>query len=181
MNLIYETNRLYLSVLNEKYASNVLDFYLNDKELFEKYEPQRTLNFYTRTYQKANLNFEYQLFIKSASIRFWVFEKTQPEKIIGSISFLNIQRNAFQSCQLGYKFASAFHHRGYATEALKKGIDIIFSELGLHRIEAFVLPENLPSKKVLERLDFAFEGTCKDYAFLQGEWRTHERFALCNF
>lgn len=180
MKLVYETDRLYLCVLNDSHALSVLNFYLDDKELFEQFEADRPYNFYTESYQKANLALEFQLFFKTASIRFWLFEKTQPQKIIGTISFLNIQRNIFQSCQLGYKMASAYHQKGYVSEALQKGIEIIFSELDLHRIEAHVLPENLPSKKVMEHLNFTFEGISHDYAYIQGKWRSHERYSLCN-
>lgn len=180
MKLIYETERLYLRVLNETFASSVLDFYLNDIELFEQFEPERPDNFYMKSYQRSSLAYEYQLFIKLSGIRFWIFEKTQPEKIIGTISFLNIKRNAFQSCHLGYKFSSVYHHQGYATEALAKGIAIIFSELGLHRIEAYILPDNLPSKKIIDRLNFTYEGICHDYAYFHGKWNDHERYCLCN-
>lgn len=180
MKLVYETDRLYLCILNDTHALSVLNFYRDDMALFEQYEPERAYNFYTAAYQKANLALEFQHFFRTAGIRFWLFEKSQQQKIIGTISFLNIQRNIFQSCQLGYKLASDYHHKGYATEALEKGIEIIFSELDLHRIEAFVMPENLPSKKVMERLNFTFEGICQDFAYIQGAWRNHERFSLCN-
>lgn len=180
MKLAYETKHLYLRILNSSYAPLVLNFYLNDMELFEKYEPDHPENFYTDSFQKISLTFEYQLFIKTAGIRFWLFDKTQPDKIIGTISFLNIQRNIFQSCHLGYKLSSAYHHRGYATEALEKGIEIIFSELGLHRIEAYIFPDNLPSKKIMNRLNFTFEGICHDFVYFQGTWNDHERYCLCN-
>ena len=38
MLLKYETNRLILKVLGPDYAADVLRFYLDDKELFEKYD-----------------------------------------------------------------------------------------------------------------------------------------------
>ena len=38
MNLIYETDRLILKVLRPEAAKKVLCFYLENKELFEKYQ-----------------------------------------------------------------------------------------------------------------------------------------------
>lgn len=51
----YETSRLRLKVVHADAADAVLDFYLRDKELFEKYEPDRMPNFYTLQYQRQML------------------------------------------------------------------------------------------------------------------------------
>ena len=44
----YETERLLLKIIKPDQADAVLDFYMRDKELFEKFEPDRMPNFYTR-------------------------------------------------------------------------------------------------------------------------------------
>ena len=43
MLLKYETNRLILKVLGPDYAPDVLRFYENDRELFERYETDRQI------------------------------------------------------------------------------------------------------------------------------------------
>ena len=43
----YETERLLLKIIKPDQADAVLDFYMRDKELFEKFEPDRMPNFYT--------------------------------------------------------------------------------------------------------------------------------------
>ena len=47
----YKTDRLILKILSPEAAPMVLDFYLRDQELFERYEPKRSENFYTIMYQ----------------------------------------------------------------------------------------------------------------------------------
>ena len=51
-------------------------------------------------------------------------------------------------------------------------------EMNLHRIEAYTLPENKPSRNLLERLGFAWEGTKRQSVKLHGRWRDHEVYAL---
>lgn len=41
----YETERLLLKIIKPDQADAVLDFYMRDKELFEKFEPDRMPNF----------------------------------------------------------------------------------------------------------------------------------------
>lgn len=140
MNLIYETDRLILKVLRPEAAKKVLCFYLDNKELFEKYEASRPDNFYTVKYQKSVLLCEYNLTVQLSAVRFYVFLKDDPDRIIGTICFRDITRSIYDSCEVGYKFDERFWHHGYATEALIEGIDIMFGDLGLHRITACVMP-----------------------------------------
>lgn len=178
MDLCYETDRLILKVLKADDAENVLQFYLDNKELFEKYEPDRPDNFYTAAHQKAVLICEYNLTVKLSAVRFYVYRKEQPDKIIGTIGFRNITRSIYQTCEAGYKFDRNFQHQGYAFEALCMGIAVMFEDLKLHRIEANVMPENAPSIHLLESLGFTLEGTARSFALIHGKWRDHLRYSL---
>lgn len=178
MQMCYETERLQLRLLQENAASQVMDFYARSREAFEKWEPDRPANFYTLSHQAALLHYELQLAAKRTSLRFWVFCKEAPERIIGTVSFQEINRSIYQSCRMGYKFDPAFWHRGYAGEALRCGLDLIFGEVGLHRVEALVLPENGPSIRLLERLGFVNEGISYSCVYLHDRWRDHLRFSL---
>lgn len=177
MQMYYETERLCLRILQPNYAADVLQFYKENKELFEKFEPTRPMGFYTTKYQSTLLNHEFNLAVKLSSIRFWVFLKDS-EQIIGTISFHNINRTFFQNCQIGYKFDPCFWNQGYAKESIRKGISIIFDEIGLRRIEAMVLPSNTPSIRLLESLGFMTEGICRSYIYLSAGWADHLRFSL---
>ena len=174
----YETKRLVLRVLQPKEAGQVLDFYLRDKELFEKFEPDRMENFYTVNYQRQVLAFENKMMGQSSLFRYYVYEKEDQERIIGTISLHNINRGYFSSCEIGYKFSSEVHGRGYATEAIGEIIEGVFTQLRLHRIMAYVIPDNMPSIRLLERLEFHREGICRDYLYLQGRWQDHMQFSL---
>lgn len=178
MDMTYETERLILKVLRADDADTVLQFYLDNKELFEKYEPDRPNNFYTAAHQRAVLTCEYNMTVKLTSVRFYVFEKSQPDTIIGTVCFRNITRSIYQSCEVGYKFGQAYWHRGYAREALCMGIAIMFGDQKLHRIEANVMPDNAPSIRLLQSLGFTLEGTAHALALIHGSWRDHLRYSL---
>ncbi len=178
MNLTYETDRLILKVLKADAAEEVLRFYLDNQELFEKYEPERPDNFYTVSHQRALLICEYNLTIKLSAVRFYVYRKEQPNQIIGTICFRNITRSIYQSCEVGYKFDARYQHQGYAFEALCTGISIMFDDLKLHRIEANVMPANGASRHLLESLGFVLEGTARACALIRGNWEDHLRYSL---
>lgn len=180
MKFEYETGRLSLKILqgSTENARMVLDFFVRNKDTFESHEAMRPENFYTLEYQKTLLNCEFNLCLKLTNIRFWVFLKEQPDRIIGTVSFRDIVRSIFDTCETGYKFDPDYWHRGFAYEALSCGISAMFEDLQLHRIEAYVMPDNIPSIRLLTRLCFQQEGLCRQSIRIQGIWQDHLQFAL---
>jgi len=180
MQTTHETDRLILKTINKEAATMVLSFYENNKSHFEPWEPKRSDNFYTLSYQKASLTAEYNQMTEGKLLRYWVFLKDNPEEIIGSVCFQNFLGEPYHSCSLGYKFNHKHLHQGYAQEGIGKGIKLMFNERKLHRIEAFILPNNKPSIKLIERLSFCYEGISNSFARIDGIWTDHKRYALIN-
>lgn len=173
-----ETNRLILRVLTADDAPKTLQFYQTNAPIFEKYEPIVGENFYSLSHQKNLLSYEYQETLKLHMVRFWLFEKSHPDQIIGTISFHNITPNIFASTQVGYKMDPRFWRKGYCYEALVAGIQLVSNEIGIRRFEALVLPDNYPSMCLLEKLGFQQEGLLKDKVYLQNTWRDHFIYGL---
>jgi RimJ/RimL family protein N-acetyltransferase len=73
--------------------------------------------------------------------------------------------------ELGYWIAPDHHRQGYATAAAKLLTGYAFDQLGLHRVEARVFEFNDASQTVLERVGFTHEGTSREAAFVDGEYR----------
>ncbi|SDB35555.1 GNAT family N-acetyltransferase [Eubacterium oxidoreducens] len=178
MNFYYETDRLIIKILDESHATQVLRFLHNNRDIFEPYEPSRPYNFYTINYQKSMLRTEFNLATKLAFVRFWIFPKSNPSKIIGTSSFHNIRKSSFMSLEIGYKFDKYYQKQGYATEAIRFLCDVAFHEMNFHRIEAYVLPDNDNSKRLLDRLGFRNEGLCFSCAKICNEWKDHIRYSL---
>lgn len=108
---------------------------------------------------------------------FVICRKTD-EKIAGSINLSQIFRKSFQNAYLGYSLGVNDTGKGFMTEAVELILRFAFYDLKLHRIEANVQPENLPSIAVLKRCGFTREGFSRKYLKIAGRWRDHERFAI---
>lgn len=180
MNQIYETDRLMLKILDKSCAQIVLDYFLRNKTFLEEWEAQGPKDFYTVHYHEKRLEEDLINISTGKGLRFWIFKKTEPDKTIGTISFNNIVRGAFLSCHLGYKLDEAELNKGYITEAIKKGIDIVFNEISLHRIEANIMPKNKRSLRVVEKLGFYNEGLAYKYLKINGKWEDHIHMVLLN-
>ncbi|MCI8992531.1 MAG: GNAT family N-acetyltransferase [Eubacterium sp.] len=178
MNYEYMTDRLVLKILDASYAQNALQFFTENRDIFEPFEPSKPENFYTYNYQRSLMTCEYQMALKLNFIRFWVFLKEDPDTVIGTVSYQNFFKTPYQKCQTGYRFDRRYWHNGYATEALDFANRIIFRELSIHRIEAYVMPENQLSIRLLERLNFIREGFCRSCINICGRWTDHYLYAL---
>ena len=98
--------------------------------------------------------------------------------IVGTVTLSQIFRKAFQNAYLGYQLFGGFTGNGYMTNAVDQVLRLAFIDLGLHRVEANVQPENKPSIAVLKRSGFAKEGFSRRYLKISGRWRDHERWAI---
>lgn len=177
---VYETDRLYLKVLDGSFAGMVLDYYNRNRGFLKEWEPERLGDFYTEAYQKKQLDKEFEGIENGSSLRLWIFKKEAQNRIIGTVGFNNIVRGTFLSCHLGYKLDRNEINKGYITEAIKKGIDIIFNDYGLHRIEANIMPRNVRSLRVVEKLGFYNEGLAYKYLKINGRWEDHIHMVLLN-
>jgi len=176
----YKSNRLILRVLDDDYAQQVLDYYIENKEFLHAWETKREDVYYTLSFQRQLLMDDYKKFLDGIRVRFWIFLKDEPDKIIGTISLDNIIRDPFLSCFLGYRLHVDYLNRGYMTEAVKKVVQIAFKEYGLHRIEANIMPRNIPSFKVVEKSGFINEGLSKKYLKINGVWEDHIHMVILN-
>ena len=111
-------------------------------------------------------------------MRYWIFPKCEPNRIIGTVSLRNIMHGSYNKCEIGYKFSSAYHGQHYASEAIRQVIRVAFTELNIHRIEACCVPDNQESIRLLQALDFELEGRMKGYVQIKGQYRDHLLFSL---
>jgi ribosomal-protein-alanine N-acetyltransferase len=101
-------------------------------------------------------------------------------EIAGFINLTEIVRGVFLRGTIGYGVFAPSVGRGYMTEGLALLVHHAFDGLGLHRVEADIQPGNLRSKSLVRRVGFRHEGYSPGYAFINGAWRDHERWAITN-
>lgn len=98
--------------------------------------------------------------------------------LVGVINVSEIVRGSFGSAYLGYYAFLPHAGQGYMTEGLRLVLREAFGAIGLHRVEANIQPDNLPSRRLARRLGFRREGYSPCYLRVGGRWRDHERWAL---
>ena len=96
----------------------------------------------------------------------------------GEMNLSSIQRGPFQSCYVGYWIDEDYAGHGYTPEALVVAIRFAFEELHLHRIQAAIVPRNVASRRVVEKLDLRDEGVARRYLEINGVWEDHIRYAM---
>lgn len=96
----------------------------------------------------------------------------------GQLTVSGISWGSLRSASLGYWIDSRVAGRGYTPRAVALATDFCFFELGLHRMEINIRPENSASLRVVEKLGFRDEGVRKEYMHINGEWADHRTFAL---
>ncbi|GJM17799.1 MAG: ribosomal-protein-alanine N-acetyltransferase [Phycisphaeraceae bacterium] len=98
--------------------------------------------------------------------------------IVGMVGLSQIFRRAFCNCFLGYWVGDGHLRRGYGTEGSRLAVDRAFRDLGLHRVEANIMPTNTASIALVRSLGFAFEGYSRKYLQIAGAWEDHTRWAV---
>lgn len=104
-------------------------------------------------------------------------ERREDKALLGAITLDNIRRGPAQAGTLGYWMGERFARHGYMQEAIRGLVHYAFTTLDLSRIEAACLPENSPSRGVLEKSGFKYEGVAQSYLQINGRWRNHVLFA----
>lgn len=113
-----------------------------------------------------------QLFDKlsenSEAIRYSIIE-LESNKIIGTCGFNYVDINN-SKVEIGYDLNKSFWAQGYAKEAITYLIQYAFNDLGINRIEAKIEPENTNSIKLIEKLNFTYEGTLRQSEKSKGRY-----------
>lgn len=97
----------------------------------------------------------------------WLVYVNRIRKPVGWVS-LRIAERDLETGEIGYSIVRDFRGRGIATEAVRALIDEAFTQGGLVRVNAYCLPENMPSRRLLERLQFSPEGVLPRGATVNG-------------
>ena len=101
--------------------------------------------------------------------------------IVGQISLGAISYGSMRTGIVGYWVDHDHAGLGITPMAVAVMADwAIFAPQGprLHRLEIAILPENLRSRRVVEKLQARREGIRPSYMFINGRWRDHITYAL---
>ena len=107
---------------------------------------------------------------------FFIFRQAD-DALLGAITLDNIRRGPAQAGTTGYWIGAPYARQGYMREALGAVVRHAFEVLDLSRIESGCLPENTPSRSLLELCGYKYEGVAQSYLQIAGRWRNHVLYA----
>lgn len=148
-----ETERLILRPLEDKDEESIYN-YLKDHDIARwtiniphPYPREGAFAFIKQAKERMEKGLCYELAILMKS----------GEEVVGVVSFVKVhisQGNA----ELGYWVGKPHWNKGIATEAAFRLLKFGFSELGLKRVFGKCYHDNLPSKRVMEKIGMQYEG-----------------------
>ena len=174
------TKRLILTGADTALAEERLQYYLRNREFFEKYDPNIRDETLTPEKQADILSGEMKLMQSNRSRYYYFFLQEDPDHIAGTLSVSNLRPLPLSCASFGYDLDRRLWGQGYAFEAAGFMIQRLISTTAIHRIESHVCVGNERSAALVERLGFKKEGILRDYLMIQGAFRDHMLYSLIN-
>ena len=103
---------------------------------------------------------------------FWLFT-SDLATTVGAIDISTIQRSKTGWANLGYSIHNQHQRQGYAREALAVLLPFAFEQLGYHRIEAAIRPDNAPAIGLAAAAGLKREGLRKKFWLDPDGWADH--------
>lgn len=109
--------------------------------------------------------------------RFWAVADAETDRCLGLVNYHDGHIRS-KRVSIGYIIDPGSQRQGIATEAVSAMLEFCFGELGLHRAQAFIHPDNAASIAVVEKLGFSREGLLRDNLRVGDVWRDDMLYAL---
>jgi len=164
-----QTQRTELIVFRPDNAHLFLEYQLKNKERFAPWEPTREIDYFSEKSNLERAESSYNDFKNGSAIRFLAIDR-ETKRVAAICNFTSITKEPSLGCILGYSVSTEFEGKGVMFEVVQAGITFIFDTIGLHRIIASYMPNNLRSGKLLQKLGFEQEGIAKSYLRIAGKW-----------
>ncbi|MDH5753016.1 MAG: GNAT family N-acetyltransferase [Deltaproteobacteria bacterium] len=180
---ILTTERLILKPLGLEDTQGLTRYVSLNREWLDPWEPSHQASYYTLEGQSNLLRQCEEERRRGTGVLFGVILRlasgsASDGEIIGRISITGIVRGIWQNGFVGYSIASEFSGQGYMTEALARVVRFGFHDLGLHRLQASIIPRNRASVRIAEKCHFRHEGQALRYLLINNVWEDHDLYAL---
>jgi [ribosomal protein S5]-alanine N-acetyltransferase len=159
-----QTERLHVRKMNQSDSHSLFNIW-SDPDVTKFMNIDR---FTDEQQAKDMITFLNELAEENKAYRFAIIEPISNE-IIGSCGY-NFFDFDHAKTEIGCDIAKAYWGKGYAPEIIVTLLDYAFTHLYIHRIEAKVDPKNTKSIKLLQKLNFTFEGTLRDSEKVNGRF-----------
>ncbi len=100
------------------------------------------------------------------------------DRFSGEINLSSVQRGPLQTADIGYWIDRRRAGHSYMSEAVVLLARFAFEDLALHRLQISIIPRNLRSRRVVEKLNLREEGLAVRLVEINGVWEDHLRYAI---
>ncbi len=87
----------------------------------------------------------------------WMLRSKDDDAFVGYAGLRNLSVAGNDEIELLYALRSEFWNKGLASEAAHAIVEVAFGKLALASIVAFTLPDNLASRRVMEKIGMRYE------------------------
>ena len=124
---------------------------------FEMNADPKIMRFFDKTRSRAEADAVFDRFVHEIDrdgYGFWAVELRSAGQVIGFTGLRDIDFDApfTPSIEIGWRLLTPHWGNGYATEAARACLAYGFEQMGLAEIVSFAVPENWPSRRVMERI-----------------------------
>ena len=157
-NVKLETKRLILRYMN---ANDTHDIFINinhDKDVLKYF-----LDKYCDSEDEMTLSRTISYCLENKRYLFAI-ELKDTHEVIGMILQCSTPDRYFKASEIGFAIGKKYWNKGYTTEAFQAMISFCF-DIGIHKVVASHIVENIASKRVIEKCGLIYEGRRKDDIF----------------
>ena len=169
--------RVYIRRLTQDDIPALLSLRLQNREFLRPFEPIMPDSHYTLAGQQEFLSNLQQNWDNRSGYGLGIF-LISTHQLIGRVALSNVVHGAWESCTIGYFMDQNFNGLGLMTEAVRLAIHFAFEFASLHRVQAAVMPRNIASIRVLEKVGFRYDGFSEYYLKINGIWEHHNLYSL---
>lgn len=131
-----------------------------------------------KRYERYLKLYKYGIDTPEVSFLYFMLTRKLDSKIIGECGF-HTWNKRHNRAELFYSlFFEEDKNKGIMSRIVPVVIDYGYTQMKLHRIEAFVEPSNTPSIRLLEKFQFEKEGYCKEHYYYEGKYDDSVMYAL---
>ena len=178
--LLIQTDRLDLRLPQLSDHKNWSQLRFESKEFLTPWEPTWSHDHLLRRPFINRVNWAKRSIQNGTAIPLFIINRNDGV-LIGAITLDNIRRGPNQTATMGYWIGLPYVRKGFMSEAISALVNYAFGTLDISRIESACLPENTPSRKVLEKCGFKYEGVAQAYIQIDGRWRTHVLYSSLRY